>query len=129
MDSSKTINCDTLMRRFWKCSDTKDGKPVTLYTFTTDSFVTLDFSLRLGSMVDVPPNLRILTPDEPVSEWAHRRLAEAAIYHAELSDRNAISVSECDGVPESQYSRRLGGGIDAEGRQWAPFMEVWIVED
>lgn len=97
--------------RFWKTAALKDGKPVFLYTATTDAMVRIDLGLpKLASLID---SARRFIPASRTEEQNHLDLAAGAfiehLKRKEYASTRALEVEPAEKLPEADPIATVGG--------------------
>jgi hypothetical protein len=97
--------------RSWRASAIKDGKPVFLYTVTTDAMVQMDLGLpKLASLIE---SARQIIPSTRTDEQNHLDLAAGAfIEHVkrdEYASTRTLEVQPAESLPTTEPIASVGG--------------------
>jgi hypothetical protein len=97
--------------RSWRASAIKDGKPVFLYTVTTDAMVQMDLGLpKLASLIE---SARQIIPSSRTDEENHLDLAAGAfieqVKKEEYSSTRTLDVQPAESPPTSTPIACVGG--------------------
>ncbi len=97
--------------RFWKAAAIKDGKPVFLYTATTDAMVRMDLGLpKLASLID---SARRFIPACRTEEQNHLDLAAGAfiehLKRKEYASTRTFEVQPAETLPTADPIASVGG--------------------